>query len=126
MKKTLLASLVCVVALAGCNQKEETVAPTQSQSEANPICNAENLAGGWSQGEVTPEAQQALDFVLGQMNTAAKLKEILSVRTQVVNGLNYAIEFEMDNGEAWNTIVYRSLKGDMEMTQPAQQGRLCP
>ncbi len=36
MKKTLLASLVCVVALAGCNQKEETVAPTQSQSEAKP------------------------------------------------------------------------------------------
>ncbi|CAE6878941.1 cystatin domain-containing protein [Vibrio owensii] len=126
MKKTLLASLVCVVALAGCNQKEETVAPTQSQPEANPICSAENLAGGWSKGEVTPEAQQALDFVLGQMNTAAKLKEILSVRTQVVNGLNYAIEFEMDNGEVWNTIVYRSLKGDMEMTQPAQQGRLCP
>ncbi|MDG2609646.1 2-oxoglutarate dehydrogenase, partial [Vibrio parahaemolyticus] len=61
MKKTLLASLVCVVALAGCNQKEETVAPTQSQSEANPICSTENLAGGWSQGEVTPEAQQALD-----------------------------------------------------------------
>ena len=126
MKKTLLASLVCVVALAGCNQKEEAVAPTQSQPEANPICSAENLAGGWSKGEVTPEAQQALDFVLGQMNTAAKLKEILSVRTQVVNGLNYAIEFEMDNGEVWNTIVYRSLKGDMEMTQPAQQGRICP
>ncbi|WP_045497896.1 cystatin domain-containing protein [Vibrio hyugaensis] len=126
MKKTLLASLVCVVALAGCNQKEETVAPTQSQPEANPICSAENLAGGWSRGEVTPEAQQALDFVLGQMNTAAKLKEILSVRTQVVNGINYAIEFEMDNGGVWNTVVYRSLKGDMEMTQPAQQGRLCP
>ncbi|MEL7286097.1 MAG: cystatin domain-containing protein [Pseudomonadota bacterium] len=126
MKKTLLASLVCVVALAGCNQKEEAVAPTRSQPEANPICSADNLAGGWSKGEVTPEAQQALDFVLGQMNTAAKLKEILSVRTQVVNGLNYAIEFEMDNGEVWNTIVYRSLKGDMEMTQPAQQGRICP
>ena len=126
MKKTLLASLVCVVVLAGCNQKEEAVAPTQSQPEANPICSAENLVGGWSQSEVTPEAQQALDFVLGQMNTAAKLKEILSVRTQVVNGMNYAIEFEMDNGEVWNTIVYRSLKGDMEMTQPAQQGRLCP
>lgn len=126
MKKTLLASLVCVVALAGCNQKEEAVAPTQSQPEANPICSADNLAGGWSKGEVTPEAQQALDFVLGQMNTAAKLKEILSVRTQVVNGLNYAIEFEMDNGEVWNTIVYRSLQGDMEMTQPAQQGRICP
>ncbi|PHJ40303.1 2-oxoglutarate dehydrogenase [Vibrio sp. PID23_8] len=116
--------MVCVVTLAGCNQKEEAVTP--AQPEANPICSAENLAGGWSQGEVTPEAQQALDFVLGQLNTAAKLKELLSVRTQVVNGLNYAIEFEMDNGEVWNTIVYRPLKGDMEMTRLALQGRICP
>ncbi|MGR5470012.1 2-oxoglutarate dehydrogenase, partial [Vibrio astriarenae] len=59
--------MVCVVTLAGCNQKEEAVTP--AQPEANPICSAENLAGGWSQGEVTPEAQQALDFVLGQLNT---------------------------------------------------------
>ncbi|EDP57227.1 cystatin domain-containing protein [Vibrio sp. AND4] len=157
MKKTILASLVCVVALAGCNQKEETVAPTQSQPEetaaatqpqpeatvaatqsqpettvaatqpeANPICSAANLTGGWSQAEVTPKAQQALDFVLGQMNTSAKLKQILSVRTQVVSGINYAIEFEMDNGEVWNTIVYRSLNDEMKITQPAQQGRICP
>ena len=60
------------------------------------------------------------------MNTAAKLEKILSVRTQVVSGLNYAIDFEMDNGEVWNTIVYRSLQGEMTMTQAAQKGRLCP
>ncbi|PMI45978.1 2-oxoglutarate dehydrogenase, partial [Vibrio splendidus] len=85
-----------------------------------------NLTGGWSQSDITPQAKQALDVVLGQMNTSTKLKQILSVRTQVVAGLNYAIEFEMDNGEVWNTVVYRSLQGDIEMTQPAQQGRLCP
>lgn len=59
------------------------------------------------------------------MNTNAKLKKIVGVRTQVVAGLNYAIEFEMDNGEVWNTIVYRSLQGDIEMMQAVQQGRLC-
>ncbi|HDM8224370.1 TPA: 2-oxoglutarate dehydrogenase [Vibrio campbellii] len=124
MKKALLISVLCTTALAGCNQKEEaTVAP---QQEANPVCNTQQLPGGWTETEVTPEAKEALDFVLGQMNTATKLKEILTVRTQVVNGLNYAIEFEMDNDQVWNTIVYRSLKGDMEMTQPARQGRLCP
>lgn len=95
MKKTLLASLVCVVALAGCNQKEETEAPAQSQQEANPICNLEKLPGGWSQSDMTDEAQPLLDVVLAQMNTSAKLKQILSVRTQVVSGMNYAIEFEM-------------------------------
>ncbi|TKF79433.1 cystatin domain-containing protein [Vibrio kanaloae] len=123
MKKVLLATLFSVVALAGCSQKTEV--SDQSQEEMNPICSTKNLTGGWSQSDITREAKQALDVVLGQMNTTAKLKKILGVRTQVVAGLNYAIEFEMDNGEVWNTIVYRSLQGDIEMMQAAQQGRLC-
>lgn len=123
MKKVLLATLFSVAALAGCSQKAEVLA--QSQENANPICSTQNLTGGWSQSDITPEAKQALDAVLGQMNTSAELKQILSVRTQVVAGLNYAIEFEMDNGQVWNTVVYRSLQGDIEMMQAAQQGRLC-
>ena len=116
-----VATLVGVVALAGCSQNGEVM----TQSQENPICSTKNLTGGWSKSEVKPQAEQALDAVLSQMNTSAKLKQILSVRTQVVAGLNYAIEFEMDNGEVWNTIVYRSLQGDIEMVQAAQQGRLC-
>lgn len=118
-----IATLFSVAALAGCSQKSEV--PTPPQENANPVCSTKNLTGGWSQSEITPEAKQALNAVLGQMNTSAELKQILSVRTQVVAGLNYAIEFEMDNGEVWNTIVYRSLQGDIEMMQAAQQGRLC-
>ncbi|CAK2697333.1 2-oxoglutarate dehydrogenase [Vibrio crassostreae] len=123
MKKVLLVTLFSVAALAGCSQKSEV--PEQAQETANPICSTKNLTGGWSQSDITPEAKQALDVVLGQMNTSAKLEKILSVRTQVVAGLNYAIEFEMDNGQVWNTVVYRSLQGDIEMMQAAQQGRLC-
>ena len=95
MKKTLLVTLVGVVVLAGCSQKGEAM--NQSQENTNPICSTQNLTGGWSKSDITPQAEQALDAVLGQMNTAAELKQILSVRTQVVAGLNYAIEFEMDN-----------------------------
>ncbi|NVN80399.1 MULTISPECIES: cystatin domain-containing protein [Vibrio] len=123
MKKVLLVTIFSVAALAGCSQKSEV--PEQAQETANPICSTKNLTGGWSQSDITPEAKQALDVVLGQMNTSAKLERILSVRTQVVAGLNYAIEFEMDNGQVWNTVVYRSLQGDIEMMQAAQQGRLC-
>ena len=123
MKKVLLVTIFSVAALAGCSQKSEV--PEQAQETPNPICSTKNLTGGWSQSDITPEAKQALDVVLGQMNTSAKLEKILSVRTQVVAGLNYAIEFEMENGQVWNTVVYRSLQGDIEMMQAAQQGRLC-
>jgi len=83
------------------------------------------LVGGWSrQDEPTADARAALDWVLGQMNTAARLRRIREVRTQVVAGLNYAIEFELDNAEVWHTIVFRDLDGKYHLTQPAQLGPL--
>ena len=78
-----------------------------------------NLAGGWSETEVTPEVEKALAFVLAQMNTSSKLDKIIKVRTQVVAGINYDIDFQLDNGEVWNTVVYRDLKKNYKMTKVA-------
>ncbi|MCK5815628.1 MAG: hypothetical protein KAH07_06760, partial [Flavobacteriaceae bacterium] len=78
-----------------------------------------SLAGGWSETEVSPEVEKALDFVLQQMNTSAKLDKIVKVKTQVVAGVNYDIDFKLDNGEVWNTIVYKDLKGNYKMTKVA-------
>ena len=77
------------------------------------------MTGGWSETKVTPEAEKALDFVLQQMNTSAKLDKIVKVKTQVVAGVNYDIDFKLDNGEVWNTVVYRDLKGNHKMTKVA-------
>ena len=77
------------------------------------------LLGGWSDSEVTPDVEAALDTVLKQMNTSAKLEKILSVKTQVVAGLNYDIDFQLDNGEVWNTRVFRDLDGNYSMTKTA-------
>ena len=78
-----------------------------------------SLAGGWSDKEVTPEVEKVLDFVLQQMNTSAKLDKIVKVKTQVVAGVNYDIDFKLDNGEVWNTVVYKDLKGNYKMTKTA-------
>ncbi len=87
----------------------------------------DGLPGGWHrQEEVSDDARAALDTVLRQMNTAARLKDIREVRTQVVAGLNYAIEFELDNGEVWHTKVYRDLKGHYSMKDVAVHGPLLP
>ena len=80
---------------------------------------SKKLVGGWSETEVTPEVEKALDFVLQQMNTSAKLDKIGKVKTQVVAGINYDIDFKLDNGEVWNTVVYRDLKGNYKMTKTA-------
>ncbi|MCK5906684.1 MAG: amidohydrolase family protein [Flavobacteriales bacterium] len=78
-----------------------------------------NLAGGWSKTDVTPDVEKALNFVLKQMNSSAKLDKIVSVKTQIVKGKNYDIDFQLDNGEVWNTIVYRNLNGEYTMTKVA-------
>jgi len=77
------------------------------------------LVGGWSKTEVTPKVEKALNFVLQQMNTSAKLDKIVSVKTQIVKGRNYNIDFQLDNGEVWNAIVYVDLDGSMKLTKKA-------
>ncbi|MBL0523250.1 cystatin domain-containing protein [Aeromonas enteropelogenes] len=96
-----------------------------SSAPQQPQCAA--LAGGWQvQALPNTQADAALASVLARMNTAAKLESIREVRSQVVSGVNYDIEFQLDNGEVWNTRVYRDLKGNYQMTRVAQQGELPP
>ncbi len=78
-----------------------------------------SMPGGWSETKLTPDVEKALDFVLKQMNTSAKLDKIVKVKTQVVAGVNYDIDFKLDNGEVWNTVVFRDLKGNYKMTKTA-------
>ncbi|RTZ17204.1 2-oxoglutarate dehydrogenase [Vibrio aquaticus] len=123
MNKVWLVSLTALATLAGCSQ---TTQPEKDPASISPMCRTEALAGGWSVSELTPEAQRAVNTVLSQMNTASKLKQVNEVRTQVVNGVNYAIEFTLENGEVWHTVVYRNLRNDYMIEEVAQLGPLCP
>ncbi|WP_159650519.1 cystatin domain-containing protein [Vibrio atypicus] len=123
MKTILAASVLSVMVLTGCAKQTE---PQKQISPSNPMCSTKTMPGGWSVSDVTPGVEKALDNVLAQMNTASKLKQINEVRTQIVNGTNYAIEFTLENGEVWHTVVYRNLRDDYMIEQVAQQGPLCP
>ncbi|WP_340479458.1 cystatin domain-containing protein [Vibrio anguillarum] len=132
--KRFLLPLFGLLALAGCDQQtqtesakalEPTAVVTETDAVPSPICASELMPGGWQATEITDEAKEALKSALAQMESNAQLKDIIDVRSQVVNGVNYAIEFEMDDGSIWNAIIYRSLEGDYSLTQPAKQGKLC-
>lgn len=121
---TILACSSILLFTAGCAQKTEQETILTSDN-INPLCNVDNgMAGGWNTSTVTPEVEKATNHVLNMMNTSAKLEKIIAVKTQVVAGTNYAIDFKLDDGQVWNTRVFRSLNGHFKMTQPAQQGSM--
>ncbi|MBY7896415.1 2-oxoglutarate dehydrogenase [Vibrio fluvialis] len=133
MKKFVIPCLGLIL-LAGCDQAQQSAAEGNSTQNAAPqvtdnatsaMCSNEKLAGGWHDADVSPEAEQAVDAVLAQMGNNVGLKSILAVKTQVVNGTNYAIEFDTQDGQVWHAVVYRTLDGELTITQGATLGDLC-
>ncbi|MBY7857751.1 2-oxoglutarate dehydrogenase [Vibrio fluvialis] len=133
MKKFVIPCLGLIL-LAGCDQAQQSAAEGNSTQNAAPqvtdnatsaMCSNEKLAGGWHDAEVSPEAEQLVDAVLAQMGNNVRLKSILAVKTQVVNGTNYAIEFDTQDGQVWHAVVYRTLDGELTITQGATLGDLC-
>lgn len=120
MKKLLVVATLATLTLAGCATQPE---PQQSTS---PICQNKMLAGGWKVAEMTPEVDKAVATLMDRMNTASPLKQVNQVRSQIVNGTNYAIEIELENDEVWHAIVYRNIRGDYMIDSVAKQGKLCP
>ncbi|TRN13415.1 2-oxoglutarate dehydrogenase [Vibrio fluvialis] len=133
MKKFVIPCLGLIL-LAGCDQAQQSAAEGNSTQNAVPqvtdnatsaMCSNEKLAGGWHDADVSPEAEQAVDAVLDQMGNNVRLKSILAVKTQVVNGTKYAIEFDTQDGQVWHAVVYRTLDGEFTITQGATLGDLC-
>ena len=115
MKIRVAILTVFVLVLFSCNNT--TQKGNTENSEVNKEITDKQLVGGWSESEVTPEVEKVVDYVLQQMNTTAKLDAILLVKTQIVSGKNYDINFKLDNGEVWNTRVYADLNGNYEMNK---------
>ncbi|NOI70931.1 cystatin [Vibrio owensii] len=91
------------------------------------ICGSKGgVPGGWQMAKVTPDAERSLSMILHQMNATDKLKQINDVRTQIVGGTHYAMEFELKDGEVWNAIVLHSARGDYMIERHAKKGELCP
>ena len=122
MKTKILSSILVIAPLAGCSQytKPETT------SNIAPLCSESAMPGGWRQSPITSEVEQAMLIVMPQVGAESRLKQINQVKTQVVNGVNYAIEFTLENGEIWNTLVFRNLRNDYMIEQVAKPGALCP
>lgn len=83
--------------------------------------NQPQMTGAWKEIEINQEVKDAVDFVFSQMHIDAKLKRILSAKKQIVNGTNYDLTLELENGEILNGIVYKTLKGDYSISKEFKQ-----
>ncbi len=101
-----------------CNDQEKS--ETNDPAPATQYQNGK--AGGWSDAEIDEAVEEAAAFVVSQIAPPVKLKRILSVKKQVVKGLNYDLTFELENGETWNAVVYRDLSGNFSfLKEPSRR-----
>lgn len=124
MKLKTMSACVLLAMLVGCQPKSpEDVTEVITSAD---ICNTQrNIPGGWKKFQATPDVQKAMAFVLNEMDMLSSFKQIVNVDAQIVSGVNYAIEFEMDDSSVWNTIVYRNLDGNYAITQQPKKGTFC-
>ncbi|MGO0307401.1 hypothetical protein ACTL6P_12475 [Endozoicomonas acroporae] len=124
MKVKMICALYVAIMLMGCEPPYDK--PVVDNKTAEAICQAkDNLPGGWTKSEVTPEVLKAVKLVVKGVEKSAKLKKMLAVHSQIVNGVNYALEFQLENGTIWSAIVYRDLEGKYNITQTPIPGLFC-
>ena len=116
--------VAAVMLLAGCDKPTEQPSVDNKITEA--ICRSgDRMPGGWISSEQTPEVRKAVQLVIKKMDKPAKLKKLLAVHSQIVNGVNYALEYQLENGTIWSAIVYRDLEGKYTITQRPIPGLFC-
>lgn len=79
------------------------------------------MPGGWSNTEITPEVEEAVEFVVSHLNNASALKEIVSAKSQVVRGVNYDVTFSLENSSVWTAKVHHGLDGRYSLLQETKK-----
>jgi hypothetical protein len=107
MNKKLLMVIVGTLSMMAC-----TLQTTKMAEDMDPKCNfSRSLTGGWQQGKVTVDVEQAAQAAIKTIPGEHNLDKIYHVTQQVVAGMNYSIIFGIDNGDFYLATVFRSLQG---------------
>lgn len=109
----LTFGLVPALGLTACGpsepQADEALGPSIELAEDVP------LVGGWTAAPVdSVEIIQAARFAASQ-GASVELTEIIAAESQVVAGINHRLVIELEDGSLWQSEVFISLEGDMEL-----------
>lgn len=124
MYKKLFVITTGSLVLMACSSSPETknTAETSTASTQEAVCEpVKAMPGSWQQADITPEAKQAAVLATASMEGGYSLKEIQSVQQQVVAGMNYKVNFTIEDGDAYSTIVFRNLKGEYKLVSVQPQ-----
>ena len=119
---------ICILFVFSCSSSTETKEKVEElEEEVTEIANEmtdkpkRGLVGGWSEAEITPIVEEAATFAVSKLEIESPLKEILSVKSQVVKGMNYEITYSLEDGTEWVSKVYRDLDGTLSLTETIQK-----
>lgn len=115
-----------MLVMGGCSGGGDQAASGEAEAgNMDDIPDAEQLVGGWQDGQVTDEVRAAADFALNTLDDKnLRVKSIEAVKQQVVAGMNYDIWFKASNDTLWNAIVYVDLEQNMQLTDMRNAGEI--
>lgn len=117
-RKNLLATILILAALGAS-------APATHAADPRPAPRPE-IAGGWHAAPVDEAGWSAAKLaVLSLRRPNLKLVSVDSMEIQVVAGMNYRLGLTLSDHSHWEAVVWRSLRGTVEVTsmRPLQRRR---
>lgn len=109
--KTLLTSscLALAMALSACTNATSTSTPQPTPMPQAPI------VGGFSPADInSSEVQAAAQFAAQALG--GLLSKVTKAEQQVVAGMNYRMNIELQDGTKHTVVVYKDLQGNMSLT----------
>jgi hypothetical protein len=112
--KLFIISVILTILLFSCKSEKKKINKVEG-IEVQVKKDNNKLLGGWSDAEKDESVKDVLNYVLAQMNNSSELKQILNSKKQIVNGTNYKIIFELENGSVWKTKVHKDLSSKLSI-----------
>ena len=85
-----------------------------------PVLKKKELVGGWQSIERDENTVDIIKFAIKQIPEATQndLKEILDIKTQIVNGRNYEVIFELKNETVYKVKIHKTLAKQLTLMEP--------
>ncbi|WP_086984354.1 cystatin domain-containing protein [Vibrio aphrogenes] len=120
MYKNILAISTITLAMTACS----ATPPTENPELTMKCETVKSMPGGWQEAEISAEVKQSALLAVASLEGNHSVKSIQRAQQQVVAGMNYKVEFTIEDDTTYTAKVYKDLKGQYKIISIQPQSLL--